>query len=55
MGEGIERFLDWAAEPSGLSGGKDLRVFWNSVTHTEDAGSADDRDWANSEPDPDAP
>ncbi|MGO4594261.1 hypothetical protein AB4Z18_10615 [Leifsonia sp. 2TAF2] len=26
MGEGIERFLDWAAEPSGLSGGNDLRV-----------------------------
>ncbi|MGH1522733.1 hypothetical protein ACRAWC_01035 [Leifsonia sp. L25] len=55
MGERIEHFLDWAAQPSDLSGGKDLRVFWNSVPHNEDEASADDKNWAASEPDLDAP
>jgi len=55
MGERLEHFLDWAAEPNGLTGGKDLRVFWNAVPHADDADNPADKDWAASEPDPDAP
>ena len=55
MGERIERFLDRVAEPSGLSSGKNLRVFWNAVPHVDDEEHPEDKNWAESAPDPDAP
>ena len=55
MSERTEKFLDEAAKPVGLSSGHNLRVFWNAVPHEEDAEHPDDKDWSDSEPDPDAP
>ena len=55
MSERTEKFLDEAAEPIGLSSRHNLRVFWNAVPHEEDAEHPDDKDWSDSEPDPDAP
>jgi hypothetical protein len=55
MGERIERFLDWSAEPSPLGSGKNLRVFWNAVPHVDDPEHPEDKNWSLSEPDPKAP
>jgi hypothetical protein len=54
MGEKIEEFLDNVAKP-GIFGGKDLRVFWNAVPHEDDPAHPEDKNWADSEPDPNAP
>lgn len=55
MGEKIERFLDRAAEPSFLHSGTNLRAVWNAVPHVDDPEHPEDKDWAASEPDQDAP
>lgn len=50
MGEKAEKFLDGAALI-----GDNYRVFWNAVPHESDPQHPEDKDWADSEPDPDAP
>lgn len=55
MSERLERWLDEVAKPWGINGGSNLRVFWNAVPHRVDDDHPDDKDWAASEPDPDAP
>ncbi len=46
--------LDEAAKPH-IIGGRDYRVFWNHVGHVDDPEHPEDKNWAASEPDPDAP
>jgi hypothetical protein len=55
VGEKFEEFLDNLAQPTVLSGGKNLRVFWNAVPHEADPDHPEDKDWADSDPDPHAP
>jgi hypothetical protein len=55
MGEKFEEFLDKAAEPIGLHSGTNLRALWNAVPHEDDPAHPEDKDWADSEPDPNAP
>ncbi|GAB3614481.1 hypothetical protein [Humibacter ginsengisoli] len=56
MGERIDAALDYLAAPGAFGGGgKDLRVFWNAVSHVVDPDHPEDKDWSNSEPDPSAP
>jgi hypothetical protein len=55
VGEEIEEFLDKVAKPVGLTGGKNLRALWNGVPHEDDPKHPEDKDWADSEPDPNAP
>lgn len=55
MGERIERWLDEAAKPGLLGSGHNYRVFWNAVPHQHNEEHPEDKDWARSEPDPDAP
>lgn len=55
MGERIEKLLDDAAKPTFLNSGHDYRVLWNAVPHEKDEEHPEDKDWADSEPDPSAP
>jgi hypothetical protein len=55
VSEKSEEFLDNMAEPIGLDGGKNLRALWNAVPHVDDPEHPDDKNWADSEPDPNAP
>ena len=55
MGEKFGEFLDKAAQPAGLHSGTDLRALWNGVPHEEDSEHPEDKNWADSEPDPSAP
>jgi hypothetical protein len=55
MGEKFEEFLDRAAQPIGLYSGTNLRALWNGVPHEEGPEHPEDKDWADSEPDPNAP
>jgi len=55
MGEKFEEFLNRSARPIGLHSGTNLRALWNGVPHKEDPEHPEDKDWADSEPDPNAP
>jgi hypothetical protein len=50
-----EDWLDSVARGNLFSGGKNLRVFWNGVPHEDAPEHPEDKNWADSEPDPKAP
>jgi hypothetical protein len=55
VGEKFDDFLDKSAKPIGLHSGTNLGALWNGVSHEDDPEHPEDKDWANSEPDPNAP
>ena len=55
MSERLDKFLDNAAKPRFLNSGLDLHALWSGVPHKNDPEHPEDKDWASSEPDPNAP
>jgi hypothetical protein len=50
MSEWRVRLFDWFAQS-----GKNVRLLWNGVPHDEATEHPEDKNWAESEPDPNAP